>query len=217
MGKLLAALGALVLASVAATACVGESATPPAQGTLDARCFSNGTCNAGLACVVVNGTATCQPSDAATSDGAPPGDAAASDSSDGGPDAARLVCKSVTTNFSCQNQVSCIVLGQNSLACRTGSCMTGEQAWECYSPKQCTAMACCLSGAAPVGVSASSCTAGTIDVATLTLAGTCKATCAADDTRLCTSNDECGAGTCVPTTVTGGTGTSLKGLGVCVK
>lgn len=218
---LFASCRVIVLSSLALAGCVGEP-SGPAQGELGGACLPNGTCGAGLSCVMVGSASTCQLADAGSADGASSDAALDGPGADADADAdTRLACKNASSNFSCgTGETACITLdGTGTTHCGT-ACLSGDQHWQCFSPAQCTNTACCLGNAAAAltNVSASACSGGTLDVSSLPAGGTCAASCsAAADVQLCTSNANCTDATCVFVSVTGGTGTALKSLGVCVK
>lgn len=149
-------IGGLALALFA---CVGGDDTTDAatQGSLGGPCFSNNTCNTGLACVLVSGKGVCEQGDASVQDAS--GDTTVSDvaSSDVGSDVTKDVSASdsgcsttLTPAHACANPCS-----QSSLVCceQTGqcvqtasSCSTGA-AWACQSRGDCAGTQfCCAAG-----------------------------------------------------------------------
>jgi hypothetical protein len=190
------------------SACVdnGSSGDAAATGALGGPCFSNNTCNTGLVCVIANGRALCEESDASVSDviadqttttdvksAAPPADAALdapAEASSCGIQPARPCA-----NMQCTPQPGCCA---SSGMC--APCSGNEAPWQCASRADCPGnFPCCV----PL---------------TVTNANTCPAVGQVDPTNfascssvnlctvgyiLCTSSSECPttAPTCYPVSI----------------
>jgi hypothetical protein len=222
MGRLfLFSLGSAIVSTLAVAACVGDSpglATPtPVEGELDSPCFANGTCNEGLSCSLVKGTAKCVPAgstppvDASTLvDGAVP-DA---------PGSVPTVCKFQTTSFPCGDQMPPTACYGATQSCTLTGCNVGDLAWQCFSPRQCSTP-CCLSAANATLNAGASCAEGTLQMSGASVAGAAcspTAACPAGDTRLCQANSDCPAGQkCSPVKI-GGAGAAINGtiVAACV-
>jgi hypothetical protein len=222
MGKLFfSSIGAVVGTFVVA-ACVGEAPTAPTSGTqtqggLDGPCFANGTCNEGLSCGVVKGTATCVPSgDASTVDASSIDDANAPDAADSG----RPACKFQTTSFPCGDPMPPIACFGATQSCTLTGCGGTDLAWQCFSPRQCSAR-CCVPTANATLIAGADCAVGSLEVSpTATAGASCSSTaaCAVGDTQLCQANSDCLAGQrCTPVKIVGG-GAAINGnvVAVCV-
>ena len=227
MGKLFfVSVGVVILGSFVVAACVGDSPTadPGAatQGAVDGPCFANGTCNAGLGCSVVMGTARCvtpgntSPADASSGDdSSAAGDASPSDASTG-----PQICKFQTTTFPCGGQMPPTVCFGATQSCTLTGCGVGDLAWQCFSPRQCSA-ACCLTAANATVNAGANCAAGSLQVSGgATEGATCAlaTTCAAGDAQLCQANSDCpSAQKCSPVKIVGG-GAAINGsvVAVCV-
>lgn len=210
-------LSGLAIAALALGACVGDTPTTQ-QGVLDGPCYTDGTCNPGLKCTVVGGSAKCVvSSDASVNDAAVTTDSAV----DSGP----LSCKFSPTPYPCgdpQPPSTCFGL---AASCTLTGCNSTDIRWECNSPNQCTGTPCCLPAASALLVGSPNCTQGTLQLASPDAGGivgtSCKQglACPPGETQLCQSNSQCPTGTiCSPVKVTGGPG-SMNGytVGACIK
>jgi hypothetical protein len=213
MGKLLffVSIGTALVGSFAIAACVGDEPSPAtsgtvAQGVLGGPCFANGTCNAGLSCNVVEGTAKC-----AASTGAPPADAAPVDppSNLGTEDASSsglLVCKFQTTPFPCGGQQPPNVCYGATQSCTLTGCGGDELAWQCNSANQC-GTACCVPTDAATLSAGAGCTEGTLLITAGAASGaTCSSAtaCPAGAIQLCQANSGCPSGQrCAPVKIIG--------------
>ncbi len=193
MSKLAFSVGAAVLGSLVVAACVGDASAPPtnAQGTLNGPCFANDTCNDGLFCDVVHGSAKCVPfGDASPNDSSPTTDAA---------DAGLPKCNVSPTAWPMQcpgGAIGASCFGQTQTCTATGCSNQGDMRWECFSPNQCSNAPCCLSPTDGTLTPQKNCTQGT-----LTLAGTPNgaicgsgSACKTGDTQLCQFNSQCPEG-----------------------
>lgn len=193
--KLSLSIAAVTVGSLLVAACVGESTAPPAaaQGDLNGPCFVNGTCNAGLSCGVVKGAATCVPA----------GDASPGDSSDDGSatDAAEAglpVCSLTPTPFPCTGSGSGTACYGTTQTCSLTGCSGADDLmWSCFSPNQCSTLACCLSANSAVLNPNKDCSQGALAMLPGATTGTTCATgkkCADGETQLCQFNSQCPAG-----------------------
>lgn len=223
MGKLYLSVLAIGLGSIVVAACVGDAAAPAhplLQGTLNGPCFTNGTCNTGLSCVLVNGTGTCVPTDASTSDGSPGVDGSAGDSAAGdSADASLPICTFQTTSYPCQGAMACYSGGsQVGCVANVSTCTQQQnQPWECFSNKECTNQSCCLKGGTVTNVSAQSCSGGKVDFPlTMTNGSQCQAACSGA-LQLCLTNADCPPnGVCVAVTInSAGQGLGGQVVGAC--
>ena len=136
-------------------ACVSDNSNT--QGTLDGPCFTNGTCNTGLTCQVVSGSARCEVADASVADapadsplvdsnvGDAPADQTSTDASDGGCTLQpTLPCNTPCgpNNACCTDTATCIP--------NTGTCSGGSNAWQCQTRADCSggSAPCCIGAAA---------------------------------------------------------------------
>jgi hypothetical protein len=213
-----------VVGSFAVAACVGDepsSATSGtvAQGVLGGPCFANGTCNDGLACNLVEGTAKCTASTDAHS-----GDASSNiPPSNGTSDAASsdpTVCKFQTTPFPCGDQLPPTACYGATQSCTLTGCNGSDLAWQCNSARQC-GTACCVSPNAATLAPGAGCAEGTLLItagAGLGAACSSDTACAAGATQLCQANSDCPQGQrCTPVKIIGA-GAALNGtiVAACV-
>lgn len=216
-------LGAAVVGTFAVAACVGDdppagTSTTIAQGDLDGACFGNGTCNTGLSCNVVDGTAKCTSGtsgDAASTD---PPTSGTKDASPSGP----ASCQFQTTTFPCGDQQPPTACYGATQSCTLTSCNAGELSWECNSARQC-GTPCCVSQDVATLAAGINCTEGTLVIAAgAALGATCSSdtVCAAGQTQLCQANSDCPTGQrCTPVKIVGpGAGAALDGtiVAACV-
>lgn len=187
-------VGVAVLGSLVVVACVGESTAPPAaaQGNLDGPCFANGTCNTGLRCDVIQGAAKCAPvGDASPGDASPDGDGAATDS--GLPE-----CSFKPTSYPCSGgATTSACYGATQTCTITGCSGIDDLAWSCFSPNQCSTLACCLPASNASLTSGKNCAQGALAMTPGATSGaSCGvgATCSPGDTQLCQFNAQCPAG-----------------------
>ena len=213
----------LAFVGVLFAACV-SNAPPPGQGELDGPCFANSTCNAGLVCQLVSGTATClNPDGATTNDASTATDSAsASDGGDGG----LPVCKFSPTVWPSQcpggpTGAACFGAAQD---CSLTSC-AGER-WECFSPNQCSQAPCCISASAGVLTPQHDCSQGAITMVKSTPSGSVcgsGSACGSDDAgpqiQLCQFNYQCPTGQiCSAVKVVSSDAASINGslIGACM-
>jgi hypothetical protein len=222
MWKLSFSIVAIAFGSLVVAACVGD-ATPPAaaaQGELDGACFANGTCNPGLACGVVSGAAKC-----VLAGDASPGDS--SPGTDSGNDSGLPVCSFTPTTYPCPNGPPGAACYGATQTCSLSLCSgTNDLRWSCFSPNQCSTLACCLSPSNGTLSAGKSCAQGAIAIpASATAGASCAASaaCALDDIQLCQFNSQCPQGqvcSAVKLVSLGDAGTgSLNGvtIGACAK
>lgn len=218
MGKLLffVSIGTAVVGSFAVAACVGDEPSSArsgtvAQGVLGGPCFANGTCNPGLSCNLVEGTAECTASSGAPSDDAssvdPPtdgdsGNPGTSDAASSGP----LVCKFQTTAFPCGGQQPPTACYGATQSCTLTGCGPGDIAWACNSANQCGTACCVPTDAATLNAGAG-CSEGTLLIAPGAASGAiCSSgtACPAGATQLCQANSNCPPGQrCAPVKIIG--------------
>ncbi len=213
------------------SACIGDAPTPvnsAAIGSDGGGCFTNGTCNSGLTCVLVNGVGVCRPggADGSVQDTSFVDQASGTDTSinDSGPDSGLPNCN-ITLNAAftkCNTGQTCFDPFSMASAC---SACGGWQVWTCGASSQCSKPnpACCLTQSVlkvspPTG---KMCSGGTIALSAkpspTDFGGICKQDCSQDTAQLCTTNSECPPNQwCAPVTVTQGPG-ALSGviMGVC--
>jgi hypothetical protein len=193
MSKVLVPIGTL-FASLVVAACVSDS-SGSAPGTLDGPCLSNGMCNAGLSCDVVDGVAKCAPvTDADTGD--------SSSGNDGSTEAGLPVCKFAPTPWPSQcpgGELGASCFGGTQWCSGTG-CGTAER-WQCFGPNQCSNAPCCVSASVGALTPGQNCSQGALTISSGTMGGAvcgAGAACAADDagpqTQLCQFNYQCPAG-----------------------
>ena len=227
MGKLFfSTLGAVLAGASLLAACVGEDApglgasAGRRQGELDSPCFANGTCNPGLSCSVIKGTAQCAAPAAvdAAVVGLPSEDASAPDAPRSGPP----ICMFQTTKFPCGGMMPPLACFGTIQGCTLTGCGGADQTWECFSPRQCSNKPCCVSTVNERLTAAASCGVGKLQVtsAIATNGSGCTSTtaCPTGDAQLCQANSDCPAGQhCTPVKVTGG-GVAIEGtvVAACV-
>ncbi len=189
-------------------ACVsnGDTSTKP-QGSLGGPCFANNTCNAGLDCILENGSGICEQPDATVAD-APndvvgdqsTNDVTTNDASDGGADAEAGCTASLShacPNFDCHGQAEecCANLGTCGL--NSADC-NGQPLWQCVKGGDCASnFPCCLTATIsnanacpPTGQAAAGSTCAT--------GNSC-----GSDFQLCESSSECGGKVCTAVSLGG--------------
>jgi hypothetical protein len=187
---------------------VNDAAIPP--GALGGPCNSNGTCNTGLTCGVVGGTAQCVVVDAST---------------DAAVDAGPRICPLKPTVYPCGGQDPPFACYGPTQSCSlTGCSGATDIQWQCFSPNQCNSP-CCVAASNAVLTGTADCSQGTLQMQAVDGGGgvsgaVCSqgAQCPSGATQLCQANSQCPTGqVCSPVQIKNG-GISMNGavVGACV-
>lgn len=221
LGVALVALG-IGLSAIGIAACVGENTTL-AQGTLNGPCFSDNTCNPGLSCSLVGGTATCVLKDSgSTNDSGGGNDSGVADTGTDGP----RICAFQSTTYPCGGaNPPNACYGQAQSCTLTGCSGQTDIRWECFSPNQCSSAACCVSPNDAVLTGTKNCSQGALQMLAVDGGGGVNGakcalgnSCGSGDVQLCQANSQCPSGkVCSPVKITNG-GASAAGVivGACV-
>lgn len=203
-------VGRFLLGVPFALACVngGDDSTAKPQGSLGGPCFANNTCNAGLDCVLQNGSGICEQGDATIADSPTndvvvdqSNDVSTNDAGDGGAEAEAGCTASphnACPNFDCHAQsMSCCA---NTGACgqSTTDC-NGPAPWACVKGGDCnTNFPCCLSATI---AQPNACP----PFAQVSAAAQCGSSnqCGSGTYQLCITNGECPSGTCTAISLSG--------------
>lgn len=193
-------------------ACVnGDDTSGPPAGSLGGPCLTNGTCDAGLECVLENGKGTCEQPDAtvdATVDQSA-ADAPAEATSDAGTDAPAEACAAIPQE-PCPGKGACLTgcCATTGYCANSSKCTDNSTPWSCVNGANCgDAGLCCI------GITIED--AGTCPPVAISTPSACHGggICTAGQNALCTSNTDCppSAPTCTTILVEGMT----TPVGVC--
>lgn len=227
-----ASLAAITAACVDDDAALSTNTT--GQGQEGGPCFANNTCNPGLECAVISGSAKCRKTDGGSSgtttssSGSTSGSTSSSGSlidadapTDSGTDSGPTACSFTATKFPCGGDnppTACY--GATQSCTITGCGGVDDIRWTCNSPKECGGIACCLAKTAGTAKPDTKCANGSLQMTAGTTTGSVcgvEAKCGETELQLCATSADCPSPEqCKPVIVTGA-GASFNGqtLGVC--